>query len=111
MTEKEKIGGLPLVPDFSAIAEQLCRIEHKLDLLVEYLACGDGAFPLRKMKDEQLDPITQEPVRYLMDLMKRHVVRVSSDGTGLLPPSNVLFSQPTPDINPGNQGSSNGESP
>ena len=82
------------VTDLSALAEQLCRIEHKLDLIVEYLAKKDGDFELRRIDSaKHIDPITQEPVNYLMDFFKRHVVRRASDGTKLLPP--LIFNQNT----------------
>src|SRR5690349_1963491 len=88
------------ITDLSALAEQLCRIEHKLDLVLEYLAQSDGRFALRLMSDgTHRDPLTQEQVSYYMDLFKRHVVRKAIDGTGLLPPSQVLF---TPIANTGN---------
>ncbi len=81
--------------DLSAIAEQMCRIEHKLDLLIFYLAQQDGTFPLRLMSDKNLDPLTLTPVEYIMDLFKGHAVRRASDGTGLVPPNSVLFSPTT----------------
>lgn len=77
--------------DLSALAEQLCRVEHKLDLIIRAMAMQNGEFQLVLMKDG-VDPVTHEKVAYYMDLMKRHVVRVSGDGTGLIPPSSVLFS-------------------
>lgn len=80
--------------DLSAIAEQQCRIEHKLDLIIEYLAKKDGDFALRVLADpDNSDPLTQEPVTYFMDLFKRHVIRRTSlaNGTGLISPSSVLF--------------------
>jgi hypothetical protein len=84
--------------DLSSVAEQLCRIEHKLDLVIEYMAMKDGEFPLRKMLDERnIDPVTQEQVTYFMDLFKRHVVRNTSLGTGLMGPFAGLFPPiPTP---------------
>ncbi len=101
-------------PDLSAIAEQLCRIEHKLDLVIEHMAINDGTFPLRPMKIDQVwknnphrDPITLETVQYQMDLLRGHVVRITSDGTGLIPPHKILLTTPN---NPGktNGGSENG---
>jgi len=92
------------VTDLSALAEQLCRVEHKLDLIIHFLATQNGEFQLTKLK-EGVDPITQEQVVYYMDLFKRHVVRRASDGTGLLPPASVLFNQPQ---NNQSQGSNNG---
>lgn len=96
------------ITDLSAIAEQLCRIEHKIDLIVEHLAQTDGKFALRLISDgEQRDPLTQEQVTYYMDLFKRHVIRKSSDGTGLVPPSSVLFMPPNASTgNPNNSGES-----
>lgn len=91
-------------PDLSALAEQLCRIEHKLDLVVRFLATQHGEFPLTPLK-EGIDPLTHEPVTYYMDLLKRHVVRVAKDGTGLVPPLGILFDPPTP--NKPNQGTGN----
>jgi len=98
------------ITDLSAIAEQLCRIEHKLDLVVEYLAEHDGEFSLRLISDKNhRDPLTQEQVEYFMDLFKRHVVRKSADGTGLLPPSPILFTPiaSTGNTNNGGENSSN----
>ncbi len=97
--------------DISAIAEQLCRVEHKLDLLLEYFAMKDGDFPLRKMGDERnIDPVTQEPVSYYMDLFKRHAVRNTSHGTGLMGPFAALF-PPNVTITPqgNNDGNGSGE--
>lgn len=95
------------ITDLSALAEQLCRIEHKLDLVVRFLAMQNGEFELTPMK-EGVDPLSQERVQYYMDLMKRHVVRISVDGTGLIPPSAVLFSPQatteTGNTNGGNEG-------
>lgn len=85
--------GLPLVPDNAAIAEQLCRIEHKLDLLVSYFAEKDGTFQLRPM-NEGFDPLSLVPVEYYMDLLRRHVIRKASYGTNLIPPSMALFNTP-----------------
>ena len=100
------------ITDLSSIAEQLCRIEHKIDLIVEYLAQSDGKFSLRLISDKtHRDPLTQEQVDYYMDLFKRHVVRKSSDGTGLYPPSFVLFtpnSANTGNANNGGESGSNG---
>lgn len=92
-------------PDLSAMAEQLCRIEHKLDLMVEFLAMSDGKFPLRLMNDkENRDPLTQELVTYFMDIFKGHAIRKSLDGTGLLPPFRFDSLPPTS----GNTGNKNG---
>jgi hypothetical protein len=93
--------------DLSAIAEQLCRIEHKLDLVVEHLAVTDPSFPLRELLDPRnLDPITHEPISYIQDLFKRHVVRRGGDSTNTVP--YLQFDQrttPTPQGN--NNGSGN----
>ncbi len=96
------------VTDLSALAEQQCRIEHKLDLIIRYLATKDGAFELTPLK-EGVDPLTHKPVEYFMDLMKRHVIRRSSDGTGLLPPSSVLFDSPVAKTTGNNNGGSSGD--
>lgn len=98
--------------DISALAEQLCRIEHKIDLLVEYFAQLDGNFALRLIKDgSHTDPLTQDRVTYYMDLFKRHVVRSTTDGTGLVPPASILFTPLNPNtgnINNGGENGSNG---
>lgn len=101
---------LPPTADLSALAEQQCRIEHKLDLIILFLATQFGEFQLTPMA-EGLDPLSLQPVTYLMDLMRGHVVRPSSYGTGLVPPASVLFnttptSNPTGNNNGGNQGES-----
>lgn len=94
------------ITDLSALAEQLCRIEHKLDLVVDYLATKDGEFKLSLIKDgTHVDPLTQEQVMYYMDLFKRYVVRRTSDGTGLFPPSSILF---TPQNNQNTGNTNNG---
>ncbi len=95
------------ITDLSALAEQLCRIEHKLDLLITHLATKDGTFVLSLMKDGGIDPLTLENVTYYMDIMKRHVVRRTSDGSGLSPPSSVLFSSPETDSTTGNNNGGN----
>lgn len=94
------------ITDLSALAEQMCRIEHKLDLVIRFLATQNGEFELLPIK-EGVDPLSHEPVQYYMDLFKRHVVRVATDGTGLIPPSPVLFSPQaiqTGNTNGGNEG-------
>lgn len=103
---------LPPTVEVSALAEQLCRIEHKLDLIVECLATQIGEFPLRRIDEKNhRDPITLEKVEYVMDLFKRHVVRRTSDGTGLIAPSSVLFDSPTAPVTAtsGSNGEGNAE--
>jgi len=94
--------------DLSGLAEQLCRVEHKLDLIIRFLAINSPAFELIKIKDG-VDPITHEPVTYQMDLMRRHVIRLSTDGTGLIPPSSVLFNQPQNNQSPGSSNNGGNE--
>jgi hypothetical protein len=89
----------------SALAEQLCRIEHKLDLILEGLAKNIPSMPIRPMNSEHnFDPITGIQVRYNIDIVHGHVVRVTEfpNGTGLLP----INIQPMPEQS---KGSRNGE--
>lgn len=82
-------------PDLSALAEQLCRIEHKQDLILEALAKELPHLQLRSIDDpNNHDPITMEPVTYQMDLSRGHAVRQTSQRTGLMPPMGNIFGSP-----------------
>lgn len=77
-------------PDLSAVAEQLCRIEHKLDLLLEGAATHVADMPLRPVGDpEHIDPTSLQSVQYQMDPQRNHVVRRGGGCTGIVPPITI----------------------
>ena len=72
--------------DLGALAEQMCRIEHKIDLLLEALASIYPQVPLRPVGDPtHIDPCSLEPVRYQIDIPRNHVIRQTNGSTGVVP--------------------------
>lgn len=71
--------------DLSELAEQLCRLEHKVDLILESLAMHLPHVSLRPLGDpNHIDPCSQEPVSYQIDIQRNHVVRHSGGRTGVM---------------------------
>jgi len=72
--------------DISALAEQLQRIEHKVDLLLESQAMSHPATRLRDLGDPNHScPLCFQSVLYQIDITKDHVVRKCDCSTGLTP--------------------------
>jgi hypothetical protein len=77
--------------DNKAIAEQLQRIEHKMDLILEGQASSNPLTPIRRVGDpEHACPVCQEPVTYRQSIMDVHVVRSCGCATGIIP-TNFTF--------------------
>lgn len=87
------------------LAEALCRIEFKLDLLLAQSGLG-AVFP--KMDNFSCPTCKLKP-EYSIDLHKQVVVRKCGCGTGKIPSSIPLFPNPlTEDIAKAVQGKKNG---
>lgn len=68
-----------------ALAEQLHRIEHKLDLVLEGLARSNPTTSVRSVGDpEHCCPLCFNPVKYTSDMMSGHTVRQCGCGTGVI---------------------------
>ena len=80
--------------DLSVVAEQLQRVEHKLDLVLEGLATLNPVAALRKVGDpEHTCPLCLQPVSYQLDIFKGHVTRQCVCRTGVLPGLNLIVPQ------------------
>jgi hypothetical protein len=72
----------------SKIAEQLHRIEHKLDLVLDSVAMHNSSTKLWEVGDSNhYCPLCLHPVEYTTDLVEGQVVRVCGCTTGRIPPS------------------------
>lgn len=75
--------------------EQVNRIEHKLDLLLEGQAMENPNTSLLPFGDPQhIDPLTQQPVRYKVDPLTGMLTREGSGSLGMAPP--IEFPAPAP---------------
>jgi hypothetical protein len=73
-------------PSNSALAEQLCRIEHKLDLLLlNQCAHIPEAKNTPLNSPEHLCPVCLQNPSHYVDIFKGHVVRTCGCSTGKLP--------------------------
>lgn len=85
---------MKLIARLFGLFEQLSRIEHKLDLVLESQALEHPMTPLRPFGDAtHLDPLTMQPVTYRVDPVTGVLVREGSHRLGLSPPMDV--SSPT----------------
>jgi len=93
-------------PD-AQLAEQLCRIEHKLDLLLEAAAKQDAGVSLRPVSSpEHFCPLCQKAPAHQINVLGGHVMRTCGCSTGIVP-------SPIPTVvapDPKQQGSNNGGS-
>lgn len=94
-----------MADSLNALAEQLHRIEHKLDLVLEGLARSNPSTSIRSVGDqEHCCPLCFQPVTYDQDVFAGHTVRRCGCGTGVLS-LNTSFAAP---VTPGDQGINNG---
>lgn len=71
-------------PDLSALAEQLQRIEHKLDLVIAGLAIVSPTMDLKAVGDlEHVCPLCLQMVGYVTDVFKGHIIRQCGCNSGL----------------------------
>ena len=90
----------------SEIAEQMCRIEHKLDVLLTILAMSNPVPQsiLTQVGDpNHTDPLNGERVEYMNSLRNGHVVRKTMSSTGIFSGPHLNFTVPIGDNNGGQQ--------
>ena len=83
--------------DLSALAEQLCRIEHKLDLLLEGAAQQNPYVPTGRQVGQggHVCPVCGAFAQYDMDMFRGHVVRRCACKSGVVPGGFQLNPVPT----------------
>lgn len=73
-------------PNLSAIAEQLCRIEHKVDLVLRQQAEQfPGAVLLPMDSDTHICPVCFDNPTHRIDTINGHVIRTCGCATGRIP--------------------------
>lgn len=73
-------------PSLAVVAEQLCRIEHKMDLILRHQAENHADTTLLPMNSqEHLCPVCLKNPTHGVDIMNGHVVRTCGCATGKIP--------------------------
>lgn len=82
------------------LAEALARLEHKVDLILEFLATtvgpGTQGFLLTQVGDQKhVCPVCTQQVQYMVDIIKKVVIRKCGCATGMIAPFDpTLFAPP-----------------
>lgn len=93
-------------PTSAVLAEQLCRIEHKIDLILRRQAehyAGTSLLPMNSQ--EHFCPICLKNPTHSVDIMNGHVIRTCGCTTGKIPLNPAFAPGTTPQ-----QGTNNGGS-
>lgn len=86
------------------IIEQLHRIEHKLDILLEAMAIQNPYTVIRPVGDqEHACPVCHMVIQYMPDIIAGEIVRKCGCSTGMMAP-NAPTSLTTPQQGPSNAG-------
>lgn len=82
-------------------AEDLARIEHKLDLIIDCLASSDPGFSLRSVGDpDHLCPLCLTQVTYYVDIINKRMKRACECSTNIQAPLDLEpFTPPTENNN------------
>ena len=84
-----------MAESLNALAEQLHRIEHKLDLVLEGLARSNPTTTISPVGDaNHCCPLCFQPVTYNQDMFAGHTVRQCGCSTGVFS-LNTTFAAPT----------------